>query len=87
MGNRYMELRAENERLQNIVAALLAWCESQTREDGHWIECPCPPGYDHKYMPHSEAVRICTNLQDAIAGCRRDALINELLEEQTWQRP
>jgi len=41
------------------------------REDGHWVECPCPPGYDHKYMPHSEAVRSCVELQAAIAKAKR----------------
>lgn len=43
------------------------------RDDGHYFWCPCPGEYDHKYMPHSEAVRICARIQAALAAYREPA--------------
>ena len=56
--------------LRTVNADLLAACEAVMREDGHYIDCPCPSDYDHAHMPHSKTVHICEALQTAIAKAK-----------------
>jgi len=62
--------------LHRSASELLKACKVLVREDGHYLKCPCPPGYDHMYMPHNQTVRLCTQLRAAIAKAEPKEPVN-----------
>jgi hypothetical protein len=59
----WQELKGLRQQIKDLLAA----CEMLMRPDGHYLECPCPENYNHIHMPHSRMVKICEQLQTAIA--------------------
>jgi len=62
------DCRIELEQQRDALLALVE--ELLIRDDGHFIECPCPNDYSHIYMPHSGTVKICARVQSTLARVR-----------------
>ena len=72
IGEREYEEHEANARLIAAAPELLVIACSLLRDDGHYLECPCPGDYGHEHMPRNKTVKFCVRIQAAIAKAKAE---------------